>query len=462
MTADGMRVVVVGAGLAGLTAAVELAAEGAEVTVLEARERVGGRLHGVPLTKGVVADGGAAYLGVRHTELLALIRQHHLNVVSTAMVGDSTFFLSDRRTTTASRVPPLDAVALGNLFDRLEDLVDHVRPDAPWLSPQAAHLDRMTAARWLAQEVPHPDAKTFFPLFIGEMMAADPSTISALHMAFYLRSGGGIRYLNAFEGGAQQWRIEGGAHLLGRALAARLGDRIQLGRSVYAIDQTGDDAVVRAVSAVDGTRSEHRADQVVVALPPLLAEQIEFRPGLRSRRATPVTGRGCAVKVHLGYSTPIWRDSGLSGWSVSANGPLLSTVDDSPLDESAGVLTGFVTGAAASVFSALSPAQQIEAVLAHTRLLFPELPPPRRCTVTDWLAETYSRGCYAALFGPGDWMRLGPTLTEPHGRVHWAGTETSLEFFGLMEGAIRSGRRVATEVSHRAEAATVARKVLSR
>ena len=131
-----MRVVVIGAGLAGLTAAVELAAAGAEVTVLEARDRVGGRMHGVPVSADVVADGGAAYLGVRHTELLAMLREYGLGLASTAMVGDSTFLVSERRTTTASRVPPLDAVALGDLFDRLEDLVAQVRPDAPWESPR--------------------------------------------------------------------------------------------------------------------------------------------------------------------------------------------------------------------------------------------------------------------------------------------------------------------------------------
>jgi monoamine oxidase len=146
---------------------------------------------------------------------------------------------------------------------------------------------------------------------------------------------------------------------------------------------------------------------------------------------------------------------------VSAQGPLLSTVDDSPADESAGVLTGFVTGAAASAFSALSPDEQRDAAVAHTGRLFPQLPPPTQCSVTDWLAEEYTRGCYAALFGPGDWLRLGPRLAEPHGRVHWAGTETSLEFFGLMEGAIRSGRRVATELIHGAELATASGKVLT-
>ena len=458
MIGAGMRVVVIGAGLAGLTAAVDLAVAGAEVTVLEARDRVGGRMLGVPLSAGVVADGGAAYLGERHTELLALLREHGLDVVSTVMAGDSTFLVSERRTTTATRMPPLDAVALGDLFDRLEDLVAQVQPDAPWDSPRAGYLDHLTAERWLVDEVRHPDAQTFFPLFIGEMMAADPAAISALHMAFYLRSGGGIRYLNAFEGGAQQWRVDGGAHLLCGVLAERLGKRVQLHQPVCAIDQNGDDVVVHSVSAIDGTPSEYRADRVVVAVPPLLAQRIEFRPALRTPRATTATGRGCAVKVHLNYPAPIWRDYGLSGWSVSAHGPLLSTVDDSPPDESTGVLTGFVTGAAAAAFSPLSPAEQRDAALAHTRRLFPQLPPPTRCTVTDWLAEEYSKGCYAALFGLGDWLRLGPTLTTPHDRVHWAGTETSLEFFGLMEGAIRSGRRVATELIHGAEPATASRK----
>ncbi|MCV7418125.1 FAD-dependent oxidoreductase [Mycolicibacterium litorale] len=455
-----MRVVVVGAGLAGLTAAIDLAAEGADVTVLEARDRVGGRMHGIRMSTGVVADGGAAYLGVRHTELLALIREYGLHLASTAMTGDSTFLIANQRTTTAGRVPPLDAVALGGLFDQLEDLVARVRPEAPWRSADAQRLDRLSAARWLAESVSHPDAHTFFPLFLGEMMAADPAAISALHMAFYLRSGGGIRYLNAFEGGAQQWRIDGGAHLLCQALAERVGDRLTLRRPVRAIEQDADQVVIHCDSPDADAPSQYRADRVVVAIPPLLAQGIQFRPGLRTPRATAATGRGCAVKVHLDYPAPVWREHGLSGWSVSTDGPLLSTVDDSPPDDSAGVLTAFVTGAAASEYSALSTAEQTDAALTHTRRLFPRLPAPTRCTVTDWLAETYSRGCYAALFGPGDWLRLGPTLTQPHGRIHWAGTETSLEFFGLMEGAIRSGRRAAAEVAN-AETPSSPRKVLT-
>jgi monoamine oxidase len=136
----------------------------------------------------------------------------------------------------------------------------------------------------------------------------------------------------------------------------------------------------------------------------------------------------------------------LSGWSVSAHGPLLSTVDDSPADGTVGVLTGFITGRHAHEFAALTEAEQRKAVMTQVGSLFPDLPPPDGYHATDWLNAQYSRGCYAALFGPGDWLAQGPNLTRAHGRVHWAGTETSTEFFGLMEGAIRSGQRAADDV----------------
>ena len=433
-----MKVLVAGAGLAGLTAAADLAAWGADVTVFEARDRVGGRTHGIEVAPGRWADAGAAYLGDRHTALHELIDRLGLKTTPTTMAGDSRFLLGQNGETRHGRFPPLSAVALGEMFDLLDELTATVDPAAPWRTPDAARLDALTAEVWAREHLRHPDARLFFPLFLGEMMAADPASVSVLHVAFYLSSGGGTRYLNAFEGGAQQDRVDGGAHQLCVQLAAGLD--VRLGREVLGV--ATDDYGVTVHTGQD----EYRADAVVVALPPLLADRLDI-PGLPHRRAGDGTARGCTVKVNLVYPQPIWRDHGLSGWSVNAEGPLLSTVDDSPAAGGAGVLTGFVTGAEAHRYGALDPASQRAEVVAQAGRIFPVLPEPVAVHVTDWTSEPYSRGCYAALFGPGDWQRLGPHLTTPHGRIHWAGTETSTEFFGLMEGAIRSGHRAARQIT---------------
>jgi monoamine oxidase len=437
-----MKAIVVGAGLAGLTAAHDLVRAGHDVVVLEARDRVGGRMHGIEVAPGEWVDAGAAYLGERHTELQDLLATLGLKTVPTEMSGDSRFMLDGGGgRTMPGRFPPLSAVALGDMFELLDELTRRVDPDAPWASPDAARLDELTAADWADQHLRRPDARLFFPLFLGEMMAADPAEVSMLHVAFYLRSGGGISYLNDFEGGAQDSRIDGGAHRVCEALAEALpAGSLRLGEPVLGIDEGG--GAVRVLTE----STSYDADRVVVALPPLLADGLTIGPQAPPPRATPASGRGCAVKVHLIYPEPAWRRDGLSGWSVNAVGPLLSTVDDTPYFGSLGVLTGFVTGAEAHRFSALSLAEQQAAATAQAAQIFPDLPGPEAVYVTDWVSEEYSRGCYAAVLGPGDWGRLGPHLSRPHGRVHWAGTETSTEFFGLMEGAIRSGHRAAAEI----------------
>jgi monoamine oxidase len=437
---EAMSVVVVGAGLAGLTAAAGLAARGIETTVLEARDRVGGRTHGIEVGPGAWVDAGAAYLGDRHTALHALMADLGLTTTRTTMHGCSRFALRAGEDTRLGRFPPLNAVALGELFDLLADLTVTVRTDAAWLTPDADLLDKLTVADWAERHVSHPDARLFLPLFLGEMMAADPADVSVLHMAFYLRSGGGIRYLNAFEGGAQQDRVAGGAHQVCQRLAARLGDRVRLADPVRAIHQDEHGVTVHSAGGAS------RCHAVVVALPPSLADAIDYRPGLPVPRASEQTGRGCAIKVHLVWPAPLWRGHGLSGWSVNSAGPLLSTVDDSPAGAGVGVLTGFVTGNEAYRFAARPAGEQREAALTQVAQLFPQLPPPTGLHVTDWVNDEYGQGCYAALFGPGDWLRLGPHLSTPHHRVHWAGTETSTEYFGLMEGAVRSGHRVASEI----------------
>lgn len=432
-------VIVVGAGLGGLTAAADLEAYGLRVTVIEARDRVGGRTTGIEVAPGVRADGGAAYLGDRHTSLLKLMAELGLTTTATEMEGAGVFRFGGTVHRLDSRVPPLSAVGLGELFDALTDLSDVVDVDRPWQTPDAARLDHLTAEEWMSQNLRHPDARTFFRLFVGETMATDPADVSALHLGFYLKAGGGLRYLNAFEGGAQQWRVAGGAHRVSEALAALLTTPVRTGEPVRRVAQRP--GAVEVITE----RGRYSARAVVMAVPPLLAQDIEYAPALPRPRALDRMAPGRTVKVHMVHPEPVWRQHGLSGWSMCETGPVTSTVDDSPADGSIGLLTGFVTGHEARRLSAMTPAAQQAAVLAQMRVLFPELPEPLACHTTDWIAEQYSNGCFAALMGPGDWVERGRELRVAHGGVVWAGTETATDFFGLMEGAVRSGHRAAAE-----------------
>ena len=238
------------------------------------------------------------------------------------------------------------------------------------------------------------------------MMAADPADVSMLHVAFYLRAGGGISYLNDFAGGAQDSRVDGGAHRVCELLAERLpSGAVRLGEPVLGVHDDSRAARVRTA------RTAYDADAVVVAVPPRLALALDVTPAVPEPRATTRTGRGCAVKVHLVYPEPAWRRNGLSGWSVNAEGPLLSTVDDSPHHGSVGVLTGFVTGAAAHAYATLTRDEQVDAATAQAARIFPG-PPRADGGARDRLAR---RGVLARLLRravrPG---RLDPPRAAPH------------------------------------------------
>src|SRR5262249_48156197 len=162
-------------------------AAGAEVTVLEARDRVGGRTRGIEVAPGAWVDSGAAYLGDRHTALHELVDRLGLKTTPTTMTGDSRFRIGGDHTR-PGRFPPRNAGAVGGWSELLAELAATVDPAAPCRTPDAAHLDRLTAHDWAQQRLRHADARLFFPLFLGEMMAADVRAVSMLHVAFYLRS----------------------------------------------------------------------------------------------------------------------------------------------------------------------------------------------------------------------------------------------------------------------------------
>ena len=278
------------------------------------------------------------------------------------------------------------------------------------------------------------------------MFAAEPRDLSLLHALFYMHAGNGIINLTSTAGGAQDSRFHGGSQLVSIRMARRLGSRVVLNAAVRRIVQQRGGMIAETDAGV------WRARRVIVACSPMLAGRIDYEPALPAARdgLTQHVPQGSAIKYEAVYPSPFWRAAGLSGYSNSDRQPVQFTYDNSPPSGKPGVLLGFVVGDAARRFNTLGAATRRRTVLAaFGRLFGARAARPRELIEQNWSTEQWTRGCYAGYMPPGVWSAYGAALRAPVGGIHWAGTETSEVFNGYMDGAVRSGERVADEVSGR-------------
>ena len=263
-------VVVVGAGLAGLTAARTLASRGLRIVVLEARERVGGRTLSHPLL-GDQVDLGAQWVGPTQGRVLALARELGVATFPQFHAGNKVLLLGGRRSLYPRTVPSLPLLGLLSLqlaISRLDWLARQVPLERPYAARKAAAWDKLSVADWLARHVRRDDARAILRIAVNAIFAAEPEDLSLLFFLFYLRSGGGLIKLSEVRGGAQQDRLAGGAQQLAQRLAEALGERVMLGSPVTAIEQNDHAVTV----STPGARYQARA--AIVALPPALAGAI--------------------------------------------------------------------------------------------------------------------------------------------------------------------------------------------
>ncbi|HEY5945332.1 MAG TPA: FAD-dependent oxidoreductase [Kofleriaceae bacterium] len=402
--------IVVGAGLSGLVCARRLADAGARIAVVEARDRVGGRLL-TGSVGGMRVDLGGQWMTPGQPRLAQLACELGVGVEQHDRSG---------RALVDDRGGLLAAFAQWRIMRRIEKLMDDLDPE----------LDHRSVAEWFAREVRHGVARERLALHADLIFATDQASLSLLHYLMTMKATSGFRPQSN-----EEYRFTGGSQTLALRLADRLGDRLRLGEAVTAIAQT-DDSI-----AVETTRL-YTAKRAVLAIPPPLVRNIklELPPAARSYIAQAFNG--AVVKCYAAYDRAYWRDRGLSGESYQPRGSVRATVELAPSSGGPAVLLAFIVGLQAKRWAMRDPdSRRAEVMAAFAPLCRAE---PIDYLEVDWANDPWSAGCVPGL--PPGALSAGARWRERHGRLHIAGTESATQWPGYMEGAIEAGERCASEV----------------
>lgn len=439
-------VVIVGAGVAGLTAANELTKAGASVAVLEARDRIGGRLW-TDVIDGAMLELGGQWVSPDQDALIETIDELGLETYARYREGDSVYIGPDgalvRFTGDVFPVGPDTARVIAELTERLDAMVAEIDPDRPWAHPQAAEWDSISWEAWLRAQSRDDEAVRNLAFATGPAMLTKPThAFSLLQSLLMAASAGSYSHLVDADFILDK-RVVGGLQRVPLALAARLGDDVFLGRPVRTLEwgDTGVTAIAEGITV--------HARRAILALAPVLYPRISFVPPLPrlQHQMHQHLSMGFVIKVHAVYERPFWREQGLSGTAFSPYELSHEAYDNTNHGDERGTLVGFVSDRNADDLFRLSAEERKQRILESLSHYYgPQALDPVVYYESDWGSEEWTRGAYAASFDLGGLHRYGAELRSPVGPIRFACSDLAGAGYQHVDGAIRMGRLAAQQI----------------
>jgi monoamine oxidase len=466
--------IIVGGGLSGLCAALELKDQGVpsqSILVLEAQDRVGGRILSYESVKGVINDKykqmensvqidmGASFVGSAQTHIIELMKRLDIDKYPQEEEGFAVLETPDGKINKFQGViPPLSILTLIDLQLALWStmkLAQNINMERPWESPDAIKHDTMTLQTYIDQISWTNAARDMYNLFCRTIFGCEPGELSFLYFLYYVKSSGDFYYLINTKGGAQEFKVKGSAQAIPNKIASELlgyDSCVKLNNPVRRIDYS-DPSGITTVITRSGT--EYKCRYVILAIPPHMSVRIEYNPPMPVMRDQ--FCQRCAIGEYLKsvvcFKTKWWKDKNYSGFGLSIG------CEDSPVEcwfdaTNHNSLVGFIMASKGRNLASLTSEQRKEAVLKqYSKVYGVDLEFVKEQCVDYvekvWTNDEFIRGAPVCFTQPGALTMCGEAWRTPIGPFHFAGTETANQFAGYMSGAVEAGQRAAREVFER-------------